>query len=83
MRAASSCHPCSDKFFIILDRLYETLTERIPLWKNGVQRSSGFSGVFRRITGKNGRNEKEYMFIERIAVAHDICSALAYLHSNQ
>lgn len=83
MRAASSCHPCSEKFFIVLDRLYETLSERIPLWKKGVQRSSGFSGVVRRISGKHGINEKENMFIERLAVAHHICSAIAYLHSNK
>lgn len=83
MRAASSSHPCSEKFFIVLDRLYETLSERIPLWKKGVQRSSGFSGVVRRISGKTGINEKEHMFLERLAVAHDICSAIAYLHSNK
>mmetsp|Transcript_1302 Transcript_1302/g.2374 ORF Transcript_1302/g.2374 Transcript_1302/m.2374 type:complete len:402 (+) Transcript_1302:115-1320(+) len=83
MRAASSCHPCSDKFFIVLDRLYETLSERIPLWKKGDQRSSGFSGIVRRISGKNGFDKKENIFAERIAVAHDICSALAYLHSNK
>lgn len=83
MRAVSSSHPCSDSFFIVLDRLYETLTERLVAWKKSSKRLRGFGVAVRRLSGGSPKNEKDNLFAERLLVAHDICSALAFLHANQ
>lgn len=82
MRAVSSSHPCSDSFFIVLDRLYETLTERLVAWKKSSKRLRGFGVAVRRLSGGSPKNEKDNLFAERLLVAHDICSALAFLHAN-
>ena len=83
MRAISSAHPCSDQFFIVLDRLYETLTERLSTWKKSVKKLTGLTGSLRRLGGGQGKGEKGNMLAERLVVAHDICSALAFLHSKR
>lgn len=75
MRAISSTHPCSDQFFIVLDRLYETLTERIGIWKTATKKLKGLRDVM--------GHKKEEEFAKRMMVAHDICSALGFLHSNR
>jgi len=75
MRAISSTHPCSDQFFIVLDRLYETLTERIGIWKTATKKLKGLRDVM--------GHRKEEEFAKRMMVAHDICAALGFLHSNR
>jgi hypothetical protein len=86
MRAVSSSHPCSDTYFIILDRLYETLTDRIATWKKSSKKLRGFGTAVRRLSvGGSGKlkNEKEAFLAERLLVAHDISSALSFLHGNK
>lgn len=86
MRAVSSSHPCSDTYFIILDRLYETLTDRIATWKKSSKKLRGFGTAVRRLSvGGAGKlkNEKEAFLAERLLVAHDISSALSFLHGNK
>lgn len=84
MRAIASVHPCSDRFFIVLDRLYETLTDRIESWRKSTKKQRGVSGTFRRLSiGEKGKRLKETMFVERLMVAHDVSSAMDYLHKNR
>ena len=85
MRAISSSHPCSDSFFIVLDRLYETLTERLSAWKKSSKTFRGFGKTVRRLSSGGGKVKSDIadFLAERLMVAHDICSALSFLHSNK
>jgi hypothetical protein len=78
MRGISKTHPCSDSFFIILDRLYDTLSDRIKGWKNLQRRLSGL-GTIRDLKG----TKKEQALGERLVAAYNICSALQFLHQNK
>ena len=40
MYGTSSSHPCSDSFFIILEKLYDTLADRMKEWKRNRQLGS-------------------------------------------
>ena len=62
--------------FIILDRLYQTLTDKIAYWKE--RRDNGFVNFF------DFRGKKQKAFLaERLAVGFDIASALEYLHERK
>jgi len=77
MRGISKSHPCSESFFIILDRLYDTLSDRMKGWKKVQKRMSGL-GSIRDLKG----TKKEQAMGERLVVAYNICSALQFLHQN-
>lgn len=78
MRAMAYHGPFSttDPYFIVLDRLNDTLSARIMKWRKKVP-SSIIAGLFVQ------RKAKKDFFNERIAVASDIASALQYLHEKQ
>ena len=62
--------------FIVLDRLYQTLTDKISYWKE--RRDNGFVNFF------DFRGKKQKAFLaERLAVGFDIASALEYLHDRK
>lgn len=67
-----------DGFFIILDRLEQTLDKRFKDW---VEQEKKFRGGF---LGR-GRNKKALheLMINRMTVAYDIAGALMYLHENR
>ena len=75
IRGVSSDDPCSRNYFIVLDRLYDILTVRLQTWKK--HRPSGLSKMFH-----SGCEKERAFWLERIGVAHDVASALAYLHGN-
>jgi serine/threonine protein kinase len=66
-----------DSFFMILDRLHESLEDRIKRWRkyDKVVRSGWIWHTKRR------RMKINSFLIERLQVAMDIASGLAYLHS--
>ena len=78
MRGCSTSHPCSDSFFVILDRLHDTLGNRIQTWKKATKKMSGLRG-FKDLKG----TKKEEQLGHRLLVAYNICSALSYLHQNR
>ena len=55
-------------FFLVIDRLYDTLDRRIDVWKEVQRRKSQNTKV---LTG---------LFIQRLLVAQEIASALRHLH---
>lgn len=63
-------------FFLIIDRLYDTLDRRIDIWKE-VKR--------RKLALNNGETRKLLagLFLQRLLVAQDIASALRHLHRLQ
>jgi len=78
MRAMADVHHCSEQFFIILDRLYDTLSQRMVRWKKANRKMSGFRSV-KDIRGK----KKELELEKRMRIAYDICSALSFMHKNK
>jgi len=72
-------------FFLVIDRLYDTLDRRIDVWRE-VQRRNGGSSSSRRSTPSAGplsNNMLKGLFLQRLLVAQDICGALQHLHRLQ
>jgi serine/threonine protein kinase len=75
VRGVASCGPFKEGYFIILDRLPEMLPKRLNRWMTVDRQTKGVTGLF---TG--GKNKVGDLLVERLVVAHDIASALGYLH---
>jgi serine/threonine protein kinase len=73
------------KFFFLMDRLYGTLQDKIEKWNESIGNKN--SDILRFIM-KPLRNSnvcvwnREFMK-ERLFIAHDIASALTYMHHNK
>ena len=66
-----------DGYFLILDRLEETLSDRVESWKREMKRLK--NPVFVLKSSKR----KQELLLERLSIARDIASALDYLHSRR
>lgn len=69
-----------DAFFIIHERVIESLEQRILKWKDKLARIKAFQvvgGIFSNST----RSEEQFM-ATRLGVAYEIADALAYMHRN-
>lgn len=66
-----------DGYFLILDRLEETLTDRVESWKRETKRLK--HPLFLLKSSKR----KQELLLERLSIALDIASALDYLHSRR
>jgi serine/threonine protein kinase len=71
LRGVAATDPYDGKFFLVLDRLYEILSERLQTWKK--KQPS-------RLMDRTGK-KKRCLYIDRCQVAYDICCAVKYLHS--
>lgn len=78
MRAMAVTSPFSAEhsFFVVLDRLYDILGTRIDKWKK--QKPKGM-GKMLDLKGK----KESLLWVERVAVAYDLSSALQYLHESK
>jgi serine/threonine protein kinase len=89
LRALSQGNPFDPDYFIVIDRLYDTLEERLQKWK--LRRSKGWKMRYlkRRFSLEN-RNQKAQrtqtqraqLYHDRLWVAYDLSSALAHLHEH-
>ena len=79
MRALSTGDPYSENFFIIMDRLYDTLETRIETWRKRYKAALSIVG---RLTDKKGLKVLA-LLEERVVAAYDISSAFEYLHSHK
>ena len=78
MRGLSSFGPFNAPgYFLILDKLTETLEDRIRKW---VKTASKTKGVLGKVTG--GKKRKAKMILEKAHVAYDLATALKFMHSN-
>jgi serine/threonine protein kinase len=66
-------------YFLILDRLYDTLESRIPKWKARKQELRGIKGCFKDPTGQL----KQALEEERMESGLDLAAAVAYLHKKK
>jgi len=66
----------NDRFFVVLDRLYDILTVRLLKWKK-----SKLSG-FKKLLDRKGKKALAF-WVERLTVAYDLACALKYMHDLQ
>jgi hypothetical protein len=79
MRALSTVDPYNEGFFIVMDRLYDTLKKRIDKWK---KREKGTIGLAEKLGYFKGTKAQDLM-VELLVAACDISAALAYLHGRK
>ena len=85
LRATSSTTYWQDPhFFIILDRVSETLATRLNTrWKVLYQKFKASARLSKVLCWRKKSPEKHDFFIERLRVASEVANALAYLHSKR
>lgn len=76
MRATAESDPYKHGFFVVLDRLYDTLTARFAVWKKNKKKMTGIG----KIRDMKGQKKKD-LFVERILVSYDLAAAMKHLHS--
>ena len=77
LRGMAGGDPYENKdYFLLLDRLHDTLTKRIGAWKRD-QKSLVSRWGF---VPKSKREMYQNLLVERISKAYDLSSAIAYLH---
>lgn len=76
MRAVGEIDMFDKNYFIIMDRLYDTLDERIEDWRDELKNSTSCLAMFKR----GSKNKKKRLFGERLTVARNIASAMQHLH---
>jgi len=70
----------SKSFFVVFDRLYDTLNERIEEWRFQQHRiTRGFNGLFKR---KITKQKKRDLLLIKLQTIRDLASAVMYLHHN-
>lgn len=79
VRGISKCGPTEEGFFVLLDRLYETLADRLTKWMHADLNSKGPSGFIMGGGAKKQRN----LLCERLMIACNIAEALDYLHDKR
>lgn len=79
VRAFAHVSPFHDEYFIMMDRLYDTMESRITKWAKKVKQNSGLGG---RMFDRKGLKKKK-LWEDKIMAAFDLSSALGYLHGRK
>lgn len=79
MRACAVESPYEEKFFIVMDRLYDTMERRMDKW---AKRGSRYSGCMGALFDSNGVNKRDILE-EKLVAAFDLCAAIGHLHSRK
>uniref|UniRef100_A0A6U9X5P4 Protein kinase domain-containing protein n=2 Tax=Pseudo-nitzschia australis TaxID=44445 RepID=A0A6U9X5P4_9STRA len=78
-RALARISPFNEEYFIMMDRLYDTMERRMEKWAKKAKLYSGFSS---KIIDRKG--EKKRKLLEaRLVAAFDLSHALGYLHERK
>lgn len=77
IRAIATTDYLNRDFFVILDRLYNTLEKEIEIWGQQKRKTSGVCKIF-DLKGKKKKN----LMIEKCNVSYDIAAAVGHLHKN-
>jgi hypothetical protein len=67
----------SPDFFIVMDRLYGTLCDRIGEWSQLRAASRGIMGFGAK------KNDLKQLLVERMVVAYDLAAAFWHLHDHR
>lgn len=76
LRGLSQNGPFNEGFFLVLDRLNDTLPTQLKKWMTIDRQCKGITGAF---TG--GKKKITALFVDRMKAAYGIANALSYLHS--
>jgi hypothetical protein len=68
-------------FFIVVDRLYSTLEQKLEKWREEEQ-SCASVGLLLRVSAEHKQKQKEKL-MERVRIALAIAEAMEYLHSRE
>lgn len=79
MRASSTVDPYDSGFFIIMDRLYDTMEQRLVKWKARKNKSTGLAGKL----GDRKGTKAQSLMEDRLVAAFDLSSAFEYLHGRR
>ena len=79
LRGISLESSCSPNFFLVLDRLYDTLDMRMKTWSAKKKRLNGLAG---RFIDRDGL-EKKNLWCERLRDGSRIAEAMRYLHTKK
>lgn len=80
IRAMAKCDPFNANYFLLMDRLYDTLERRIQkVWLPKHKKQQGFFG---KAFDRKGE-KKDALFEERIVYAYDLSAAINYLHQRK
>jgi hypothetical protein len=79
LRAIASGSRFDKDFFIVLDRLYATLHERMECWSNEMKKLKGLAGKLHDWDG----HKRAALYHQRIHAAYHLGSALWYLHNKR
>ena len=89
LRAIATSHTFNARFqkqyFIILDRLYDTLEKKVHVeWKQRHQRMGGNSSskFIKQMLDRNQSKSKQ-LWLEKMIASHELSTALSYLHSKR
>ena len=78
LRAIAGGDPFHETYFIVMDRLYDTMEKRIhDTWLKKYKRQNSFFG--KKILDRKGE-KRDALFEERIVYAYDLAAAINYLH---
>ena len=81
VRAMARCDPFDAHYFLLMDRLYDTLERRIQkVWLPKSKKQKGFLG--KNVFDRKGE-KKDALFEERIVYAYDLAAAINYLHQRK
>lgn len=69
-------------FFLIMDRLPETLEDRLHRWRQSLKRYK-YCSTFAPWRRSKYQGKIHQLFLERLKVAYDIASAIEYLHDRR
>ncbi|KAG7356617.1 serine/threonine protein kinase [Nitzschia inconspicua] len=78
LEATSYCDPFSEGYFILLEKVNETLAKKIKGWMDLDRQCKGITGVF---TGSKSKIQR--LNSERIVAAYDLAVGMRYLHEHR
>jgi len=79
MRAFGNQGMMHPNYFIILDRLYDTLEARIPKWNLSSKKAKGFLNKLK----KTSKSKLDELMETKLCYAYDLTGAFEYMHKNK
>mmetsp|Transcript_3958 Transcript_3958/g.6615 ORF Transcript_3958/g.6615 Transcript_3958/m.6615 type:complete len:417 (-) Transcript_3958:1481-2731(-) len=78
LRGVSESGPFAEGYFIVLDRLTDTLPGKLKKWMTIDRQCKGITGAF-----VGGKKKESLLFINRMETAFGVADALNYIHSKK
>ena len=76
LKGVSEGGPFREGYFLVMDRLHETLPTKLKKWMTTDRQCKGITGFF-----AGGKKKINALFVDRMTAAYGVAMALNYLHS--